>query len=786
MNAVVQTSDGFMWIGSYGGLVRYDGNVFLHFDASSGITGVVSLYVDSRDRLWVGTNDSGVALYDNGEFRFYGADSGIRSLSVRSITEDYAGNIILGTTEGISYIDVNGKLHNLEDEHIYGEYVIELENDSEGNVYGVTQSGDFFRISELAIDELWVNGSVPGGTVWCVCPVPNQRGYVYLGTESANIVRLNTDNPDDYKIYSVSPNTGVNAVRVINDMVWVCTDNGIGYFDKFNRYHSVSNVPMNDSVGGIMQDFEGNLWFTSKRQGLMEITVTPFFDISVAAGLDSMVVNTTCIFDHDLYIGTDNGLVVLDSGYRKVENELTRMLEGVRVRCIKKQGSSHLWICTYGNTGLISYKKNGTITVYNKDSGLISNKVRDIEFLYDGTVAVAENGGLDIIKYDNVELSYSGEQGLENTEVLTVCEGDGGKIYIGTDGGGIYVIDGDVVKHLGRQDGLGSDIILRIKKDEARGIYWIITSNSIGYMKDEKITTLKNFPYSNNFDIYLDNSNRAWILSSSGIYIVNADQLLSGDNVEYLFYGSESVPYITTANSRSFLGDDGTLYIACSSGVCSININGDIVNNHDVRLAIPYVDIDDRRVYVSDGEKIRIPAQSKRITIYGYAISYMLNKPRLTYQLKGFDNDTVSISGDALIPVSYTNLGYGDYKFELSVIDPMTNRPEQTISVVFFKERAFYQRLWFWIAVAAVIMGIGIGAAMINVHRKAVRYREREKQNETFTNQVIRAFAKTIELNDKYTKGHSSRVADYSKMLAQKMGYSENETKSYLQYCHAP
>ena len=83
-------------------------------------------------------------------------------------------------------------------------------------------------------------------------------------------------------------------------------------------------------------------------------------------------------------------------------------------------------------------------------------------------------------------------------------------------------------------------------------------------------------------------------------------------------------------------------------------------------------------------------------------------------------------------------------------------------------------------------MGIGIGAAMINVHRKAVRYREREKQNETFTNQVIRAFAKTIELNDKYTKGHSSRVADYSKMLAQKMGYSENETKSYLQYCHVP
>ena len=80
-------------------------------------------------------------------------------------------------------------------------------------------------------------------------------------------------------------------------------------------------------------------------------------------------------------------------------------------------------------------------------------------------------------------------------------------------------------------DGLSSEVVMRIKKDSKRNLFWIITSNSLAYMKDGKITTIKKFPYSNNFDMYENKDGKMWILSSNGIYVVSTDDLL--ENVRY-------------------------------------------------------------------------------------------------------------------------------------------------------------------------------------------------------------------------------------------------------------
>ena len=67
-NAIVQTSEGFIWIGCYAGLVRYDGNTFERLDSTQGVNSISCLYVDKQDRLWIGTNDNGLAVMENGEF----------------------------------------------------------------------------------------------------------------------------------------------------------------------------------------------------------------------------------------------------------------------------------------------------------------------------------------------------------------------------------------------------------------------------------------------------------------------------------------------------------------------------------------------------------------------------------------------------------------------------------------------------------------------------------------------------------------------------------------------
>ena len=87
-NAITETGEGFIWIGSYAGLIRYDGNTFERFDSTTGIANVRCLYVDSRDRLWIGTNDSGVFLLTGDSFRHWDKKDGLRS--VLSFSPDMA------------------------------------------------------------------------------------------------------------------------------------------------------------------------------------------------------------------------------------------------------------------------------------------------------------------------------------------------------------------------------------------------------------------------------------------------------------------------------------------------------------------------------------------------------------------------------------------------------------------------------------------------------------------------------------------------------------------------
>ena len=92
-NTIAQTSEGFIWIGSYSGLVRYDGNAFVRMDSTTGIANVVCLLVDSQDRLWIGTNDNGLAVMEDGEFRMWGTAEGLTSAKICCLEEGLDGTI---------------------------------------------------------------------------------------------------------------------------------------------------------------------------------------------------------------------------------------------------------------------------------------------------------------------------------------------------------------------------------------------------------------------------------------------------------------------------------------------------------------------------------------------------------------------------------------------------------------------------------------------------------------------------------------------------------------------
>lgn len=398
-NAVIQSEDGFIWIGGYSGLTRYDGNNFLRYDSSYGITSVVCLFVDSQSRLWIGTNDSGAAVLSNNEITFYNGAGIMKSSYVRVITEDENGNILIGTTMGMAAVDSEGVLRAVNEPQINGGYINELVPGPEGLVYGCTQAGDVFIIKDLRVSAFFSADSLPYGTVNTVCPDGNDPGNVWLGTREGEIVYANAAKGMALiDRHSISPHSSANCVRLISGNLWVCADNGVGFFTN-GVYVPLENLPMNNSIDNVMADHEGNLWFTSSRQGVMKIARDRFIDLNTAAHLNSAVVNSTLLSGGLLYIATDTGLIVIDGEYERVENGLTEYLGGSRIRCVRGDSSGHIWFCTYGSKGLVRCDPaSGGITSFTEENGLLSNRTRSVMELEDKSIAVATNSGVNIIR----------------------------------------------------------------------------------------------------------------------------------------------------------------------------------------------------------------------------------------------------------------------------------------------------------------------------------------------------------------------------------------------------
>ena len=702
-NTIAQTSDGFIWIGSYAGLIRYDGNTFERIETDKGILNTRCLFVDSRDRLWIGTNDSGVFLMSNGIIRKVDQADYPIPISVRAIEEAPDGVIYVASATGIFTIDAGMNFSAVEDKRVSAETILDIRLGTDGLIYGLSQSGDLFTLKDgevvtfLNHEECRVKG------ILAILPDNRKPGNLYLGTSESRIYNGNLErNFASMRVIDIAPLAALDRFEYISGDLWICAMNGIGKVDA-EGFHRLKNVPMDKLVGHVMTDHEGNLWFTSTRQCVMKIVPNRFLDLFERNGLAKDVVNSTCVYGRQLFIGTESGLIVTENGEEldslpltKAETvsgvnldttDLLAYLNGVRIRSIIRDSGGRLWISTWTKKGLLRYDK-GELTAFTKEDGLISDQVRTICECEDGSILAAQPDGASVIRDDRVTVRYGAEDGLAVTSILTVAEGFNHELILGSDGSGIYVIGQDGMKHIGMEEGLQSEIILRIKRSRYRDIYWIATGNSLAYMTpDYKVTTIRHFPYPNNYDLYENSQGEIWVLCSNGVYVVKAEEMLANEQIEATFYGSASgLPYVATSNSFSELTDEGDLFIAGINGTIKVNIEKPFKSNSEFKIALPYIDADGRRYYPRKSGSFTLPGNAQRLTFYPRVFSYSLADPQVSYWLDGFDLTEATVSRSKLAAVDYTNLKIGSYQFIMTVEDPV-NHNDQTISFQIVKGR---------------------------------------------------------------------------------------------------
>ena len=685
-NFIHASKDGYIWICGYSGVFRYDGSVFEKLPTSFGLTSGRGLFEDSKNRLWVGTNDNGVVLLEDEKSRHYTYKDGLPSSSIRIFAEDAEGNVFIGTTSGVAYVDAQGRLHALSDERINEERILKLDSDKSGRIYGQTKNGIVFAIENCKVTELYSSSELGMEKITTLMADPLNIGKVYLCTESSTVYYgYLGKNASHMKKIPVAPLKDVHWISYDCGRIWLSSTTMAGYLDETEQFRVLTNIPLNSSIEMTTSDYQGNIWAASATQGVMKIITNNFVNLTRKSGLKKETTNVTCFHDGMLYIGTDAGLRILDKEHKPVENELTGYLGSSRIRCIIEDKKGNVWIATYtGGIGLVCQGRDGRITAYSTKNGLLNNEIRCIYEGRDGSILAGTNGGLAILKDGKVIQTFGAADGIRNTVFLTVAEDDDGNIYCGSDGDGIYVISGSAVKRIGRDEGLTSDVVMRIKKDAKRNLYWIVTSNSIEYMKDGMIKSIHSFPYNNNYDLYTNDKDECWILSSYGVYVVKADELAADAVKDYRLYTiANGLPYSITSNSYSALDEGGNLFISGREGVIRVNINHFFDANAQVKVDINYIYCDDEKIFQNADGSYTLPASNGRIKLTASVLDYTLTNPLVRVFLEGSGDAGITARRNELSALEYTGLSCGNYTLHIQILGNNKNvLLDKTFSII--------------------------------------------------------------------------------------------------------
>lgn len=790
-NAVLQTEKGAVWIGSYGGLVQYDGKTFENYSTKKdglGVSGIRALFENHRGELLIATNDEGVFCYSGKKFLEIRKEDGKKVPSARCFAEVKNRIIYVGTTNGLYRTNEEGEFELVPVKGIVSQTVYNLTVDKNDILWGTLGNGAVFALDGTHLLYYFRPGELAEEDNYCVFA---KEERVYVGTSSNKMleIRLKDDeyNRKSYEVlvYETGQIETINSIYVgENGKVWIASETGAGWFDESMQFYTNEELLECSSLNGVMEDYEGNVWLSSSRDGVYHVIEGKYYKPEENSRWEKLSVNAIAKLGDIFYLATEEGVFAADEYWREIENSLTRQMKEVRIRDIFADEKGNIWVSTYGDYGLVCYHpQTDSITFLSEEDGLLSDKVRKVIELKDHRLAVASASGVNIIEDGVITESYGKNNGMSNAFILCLLEGEDGTIYAGSDGDGIYAIKNGGVKHIGEGNGLDAGVVLRMTKDEDRNGIWISAGDKLYFMNEkEEVEKIESFYQGAGsiVDLFVK-EDKLIVLKSDGVYILSAKELLTGKELEVESYGnSDGLSANINANTSNML-ENGKLYLCTVKGISLLDSENIPKNQIPPKTDISEVwiqeDGKETQIY-QGGDTIWIPENAKRLTIRYACYSYTKAPSQLEYSLEGFDEKKVETTSEKDNRISYTNLSGGTYKFVLSAKnkDGSGGTTETVLKVK--KRLKLTERPVFWIlcTVIGCILLIGVVYGSVRIRTRQIRIRQ-QRQKE-ITDQALLTIANTIDAKDPYTNGHSKRVAEYSKEIAKRLGMSEEEQEN--------
>lgn len=786
-NVVYQTSDNYMWIGSYGGLVRYDGSTFRNYSQEGLIpsASIRALMEDTQGRLWVGTNDAGLFVCEEGSFRRVQEPGVPVLLCIRDLVQRADGTVYAASSSGLGRV-VDGVLCPVDDPLLSGNTVYTLGADSCGRIWcalndwqcAVVEGNRVLGV--LTSEDVFENGE----QIYSV--TSDRDGSIYLGSYQNTVARIGfpTDAFDVSGFEKTCFATG--EVTIHNDLsvtaegdILICGQRGFGWIAPDGALRQFGEEYNAAALNSACRDYEGNFWLASGNHGVIKFSLGCYDTPNHIAGLEGLAINSIAVAGGRYYLALDSGLMIFDDAWQPVQNDLTESLRGIRIRQAVCDRQGRVWLATYSDYGAVCYDpSDDSCLYYNTETGLNDCWTRTLLPLQNGVMAAGTSSGFYLLKDGKMLAAYGQADGLANTTVLCFVQDVNGTLYIGTDGGGMYALEDGVLTHHGAAEGLSEGVVLRLLADRQGGGLFVSAGSSLYYWKNNEFRKLTNFNKAAGsiFDMHQRNG-KLWLMQNSGILAVDRTALMSGSpTVAEVFSFSHGLTGSLNANTWHALTPEGQLLVSTRNGISVFSFEG--IPGRLPEGIINAVEVDGQ--VTEHPERLVLARDAHRMTIDFAVLSYTdTNNCRIAYRLEGLDTEeTIAASGKSG-SISYTNLPGGEYTFHIRVYDPEQPGLKHEYRIPITKEKKLVEEPLFWLLLSILFGGLVAAVISFAAHlRHRVRMRrmnQRQQELKTLLIQSLETFARIIDAKDPYTNGHSIRVATYAREIARRMGKSADE-----------
>lgn len=738
---ILQTSDGYLNIGTYEGLVRFDGmdsNIIRRARGNNfKFSSVRVILEDSKGNIWIGSNDEGLHKINiaDGTSRTYTTQNGLPNNSVRAICEDRTGNIWVGTAAGVIFLTPKGHLITPQFQAgtvSKGIIAVSLFCDTAGRVWLITSNENgLFLFSDGLFHTIPQVDSM-FDSYFATSIIQDLNGEFWIGMAENGIVRINNGNVSRVETGTILDNTSTWSMYALPDGKMIFgTEHGVVSYSN-NVFSESHNKELSSAkVNKIIRDREGNIWFATDRNGIGKLTHGKFSVTRLNASANAIVEDDV----GRIWIGTDKG-VKCYVGEKEVKNELTEFTKDYRIRHVATTIKGELLVSCYTKPAQLLFNpRTGAIKSWTTDDGLAGNKVRLALETRPGEYYVGTTTGLSIIHADGSIKTFKQTDGLENEYVMCIMKDSNDVVWVGTDGDGIYLMKNEVIiAHISPEDGLIGSIIFKITQDK-EGAYWICTGSGISYCKPFDSVHTKPNEYLNInsdngigtdsvFQIIPDTSGTMWITSNYGIASIELRDLLesaqSGEKVKtFKSYGKNDGLDSdgATSTALSICDSHGRLWFTMVDGFA-------VYDPIKVREnpVMPLVHIESVKIdnveYKANAQEFILKPGTKRVEIKFTGLSFDApERIQFQHQLTNFEDRFSDAHKERT--VSYTNISPGKHTFLVMAINGDGVVSEEAEARLFLQKPHIWQMPAFWLIVTLLsISGI---VAVFYIKQRAIK-----------------------------------------------------------------